>query len=178
MCFGCLCSGHRSKDCDRRLTCKDCGQNHPTLLHIAGRSGASTGSEHSKDSILSILPIQVKSITGNKVIQTYAFLDPGSTTTFCSEHLMQRLNITGRKTSFLLRTMGQEKVVSTCALNGLEVVVEVAGLGSNNFYSLPEVLTQNKMPVTTRTLSHRKNCKSGHIFLMCRFPALMFTLTC
>lgn len=25
LCFGCLCSGHRSKDCDRRLTCKDCG---------------------------------------------------------------------------------------------------------------------------------------------------------
>lgn len=169
MCFGCLCSGHRSKDCDRRLTCKDCGQNHPTVLHISGRPRTSTGSEHSKetanvkppasetcghtgagreDSILSIVPVQVKSSMGNKVIQTYAFLDPGSTATFCSEHLMQRLNITGRKTSFLLRTMGQQRVVSSSALNGLEV----AGLGSNSFYSLPEVLTQNKMPVTTSNI--------------------------
>lgn len=81
---------------------------------------------------------------GSKIIQTYAFLDPGSMATFCSEHPMQRLNITGKKTSPLLCTMGREKVVSTSALNDLEV----AGLGSNSFYSLPEVLTQNEMPVT------------------------------
>ena len=37
MCFGCLCSGHMSKDCTRRLTCKECGQNHPTVLHISKR---------------------------------------------------------------------------------------------------------------------------------------------
>ena len=169
MCFGCLCSGHMSKNCDRRLTCKECGQSHPTVLHISGKTRTSTGSEHTKgtahvnqpvsetcghtgagqeDSILSILPVQIKSIRGSKIIQTYAFLDPGSTATFCSEHLMQRLNITGRKASFLLRTMGQEKVVPTSALNGLEV----AGLGSNSFYSLPEVLTQDKMPVTTSNI--------------------------
>lgn len=51
---------------------------------------------------------------------------------------MQELNINGRKADFLLRTMGQEKVVSTNALNGQEV----SGLDSNFFYSLPEVLTQ------------------------------------
>ena len=67
----------------------------------------------------SILPVQVKSIKGDKTIKTYAFLDPGSTATFCSEHLMQRLNINGRRTNFLLRTMGQEKVVSTHAVTAL-----------------------------------------------------------
>ena len=169
MCFGCLCSGHMSKDCDRRLICKECGRNHPTVLHISERPRTNTENEHSKekgyvkapssetcghtgagkeDSILSILPIQVKSIKGDKIIQTYAFLDPGSTATFCSEHLMQKLNIDGRITNFLLRTMGQEKVVFAHALNGLEV----AGLDSNQFYSLPEVLTQRKMPVTTNNI--------------------------
>lgn len=49
-----------------------------------------------------------------------------------------------RKTNVLLRTMGQERVVSTHACSGLEV----AKLDSNHFYSLPEVLTQSKMPVT------------------------------
>lgn len=44
--------------------------------------------------------------------------------------------------------MRQEKVVSTHALNGLEV----AGLDSNHFYSLPEVLTQRKMPVTPNNI--------------------------
>lgn len=169
MCFGCLCSGHMSKDCDRRITCKECGKNHPTVLHISEKPRTSTERGHSKatghgkppssetcghtgageeDSILSILPIQVKSIKGDKIIQTYAFLDPGSTATFCSEDLMQRLNINGRRTNFLLRTMGQEKIVSTHALNGLEV----ASLDSNHFYSLPEVLTQRQMPVTPNNI--------------------------
>ena len=44
--------------------------------------------------------------------------------------------------------MGQEKVVSTHALSGLEV----AGLNSNHFYSLPEVLTHRKMPVTPNNI--------------------------
>ena len=85
---------------------------------------------------MSILLIQVKSIKGDKIVQTYAFLYPVSTAPFCSEHLTQRLSIDGRKTNFLL--------VSMRALSGLEV----AGLDSNHFYSLPEVLTQRKMPVT------------------------------
>lgn len=69
---------------------------------------------------------------------------------------MQRLGIAGRKTSFLLRTIGQERVVSSCALDGLVV----AGLGSDNFYSLSEVL------------SHRKNLKGGHTSRKCKFSVL------
>lgn len=79
-------------------------------------------------------------IIDSKMIQTNAFLDPGSIATLCSDHLMQRLNVVGRKTNVLLCTMGQERVVSTHALSGLEV----AELDNNHFYSLPEVLTQSK----------------------------------
>lgn len=97
-----------------------CKQNHPTVLHInkemasetlepvpishttCGRTGAG------KDrGMLSVVPVKVKSAKGNYVVQTYAFLDPGSTGTFCSEKLMQRLNLHGRRTQVLLRTMGQ-----------------------------------------------------------------------
>ncbi|KAL4009415.1 hypothetical protein ACER0C_003267 [Sarotherodon galilaeus] len=58
---------------------------------------------------------------------------------------MQNLNLVGKRTHFLLQTMGQEKVVSAHSLTGLEV----SGLGSNAFYELPEILTQERMPVTT-----------------------------
>lgn len=33
LCFGCLKSGHRSKDCERRETCDTCEKRHPTCLH-------------------------------------------------------------------------------------------------------------------------------------------------
>ncbi len=33
-CFACLCVGHKSKDCRKRLSCKVCSMKHPTILHI------------------------------------------------------------------------------------------------------------------------------------------------
>lgn len=90
----------------------------------------------------------VKSVQGNCIIKTYAFLDPGSSATFCSKDLMQRLSITGRRTSFLLSTVGQETVVPAYSITGLEV----AELDSNSFYSLPEVLMQKKMAFTTNDI--------------------------
>ena len=62
---------------------------------------------------------------------------------------MQKLNITGRRTNFLLSTMGQEAVVPAYSLTGLEV----AELDGNDFHILPEVLTQRKMPVTAENMA-------------------------
>ena len=152
-----------SRDCERRMTCKVCGQTHPTVLHIKRQTTAwqQEPSDHPSSlktcghtgagedrCVLSILPVKVKSAKGNHIIETYAFLDPGSSATFCSQHLMQRLNVTGRRTSFLLRTMGQETVVPTYSLTGLDV----SDLGGDDFYILPEVFTQKKMPVTTDSM--------------------------
>lgn len=95
--------------------------------------------------MLSVLPVKVKAAKGDSVIQTYAFLDPGSTGTFCSEQLMHRLSLPGKKTQVLLRTMGQTKMTSAFSLHNLEV----AGLESSQFHPLPEVITQKQMPVTT-----------------------------
>ena len=61
---------------------------------------------------------------------------------------MQRLNLTGRQTHILLKTMGQEGVVPAYECTGLEV----SGLETNLFYKLPEVLTQKKMPVNTDSI--------------------------
>lgn len=165
LCFGCLRSGHRSRNCERRLICSTCGQRHPTLLHINRRETANVSIETLNEPeaqapiaspktcgqtgtggdrcLLPILPVQVKSIKGDKIIQTYAFLDPGSSATFCSEQLMQRLNLAGRRTHFLLQTMGQERVVPAYSVSGLEV----SGIDEHLFYRLPETLTQGKMPV-------------------------------
>lgn len=174
ICFGCLCTGHISRTCNKRLVCEVCGRQHPTVLHIKKAdvelepSSESPGVKPStlpqtcghtgagKDRcILSIVPVKVKSTKGSEVIQTYAFLDPGSSATFCSEDLMQKLNITGKRTHFLLKTMGQEKVVPAHSLLGLEV----SGLEENNFYLLPEVLTQKKMPVTADNIATAADVK-------------------
>lgn len=111
-------------------------------LTYQGTCGHTSGKD---DCVLPILPVKVKSNKGDKVIYTCAFLDPGSSATFCSESLMHELNMGGKHTNFLLHTMGQEKVVPTYTLNGLEV----SALNTECYYQLPDVLTQKKMPVTT-----------------------------
>lgn len=159
VCFACLCLGHTSRECDRRLTCKVCGQSHPAVLHFKGRPAwepqgtanlptspktcGHTGAGQDR-CVLSILPVKIRSAKGNHIVKTYAFLDPGSSATFCSEHLMKQLRVAGRKTNFLLSTMGQKTVVPAYSLTGLEI----SGLNSNDFHVLPEVLTQTKMPVS------------------------------
>lgn len=167
VCFGCLCNGHRSKDCRKHLSCKVCNLKRPTMLHVHSKeketsseqakmrpeaangkalisvqsSGLTGAGEH--DCTLSILPVKVKSKKGDKILITYAFLDPGSSASFCNEGLMNRLNLTGRRRGILLRTMGQEKVVDSHIVSDLEV----AGLDTNWFFELPDIFTQKSMPV-------------------------------
>lgn len=108
------------------------------------KSGSSGRSGASRDQcVLSILPVKLKSAKGSRIITTYAFLDPGSSATFCTDRLMQKLNVIGKRTSFLLRTMGQEKVVPAYTLSGLEV----SEMDRKTFIPCPKS-------------SHRKNCQS------------------
>lgn len=75
-----------------------------------------------------VVPVKVKLDKGTKVVETYAFLDPGSSATFCTEALMTQLNANGKKVEILLRTMGQEKPVHNYKLSGLEM----AAMTENN----------------------------------------------
>lgn len=169
ICFGCLKVGHTSKDCRSRLDCHVCLQKHPGVLHIERQDkGTSVGQAKppvslssdstvtfqtcghigagvEDDSTFSIVAVKVRSKLTNKIMQTYAFLDPGSSGTFCTETMAKRLNLRGKKTSILLRTMGQRKVVNAHVLSGLEV----SGMGAEDFIELPDVLTQRTIPVST-----------------------------
>lgn len=74
-------------------------------------SGLTGAGEHG--CTLSILPVRVNSIKSQETIIKYASLDLGSSasSSFCIEEVMNKLNVTGRRASILLQTMGQEKVV-------------------------------------------------------------------
>lgn len=51
------------------------------------------------DSTFSIVAVKVRSKLTNKIMQTYAFLDPGSSGTFCTETMVKRLNLRGGDTA-------------------------------------------------------------------------------
>ncbi|CAB4003248.1 Hypothetical predicted protein [Paramuricea clavata] len=54
---------------------------------------------------LAIVPVKVKAMGSDRTVETYAFLDGGSNTSFCSQDLMKRLNIKGKRTTLSLTTM-------------------------------------------------------------------------
>ena len=167
VCFGCLAkAGHISKDCAKRLQCTICKKQHPSALHIKAKetkeakettlnsmqvsvkADEHTGAGNVQKCTLSIVPVQVKCTKGSKIINTYAFLDPGSSATFCTENLLNKLNIRGKRTNILLKTMNQEQSVIAYMANG----IEVSALNENNFIALPEVYTQKTMPVDTDSI--------------------------
>lgn len=163
VCYGCLCPGHMSKGCTQRSTCHVCSLKHPTLLHIQKKDDSkdkgtkqptvssslvdtATGAGDS-DCMLSIVPVRVKMKKSNHMVQTYAFLDAGSTGTFCTEALLRELKVTGKRTDILLKTMNKEEVVRTSVVTGMEV----CGIDDGVFVELPTVYTQ-KIPVTKESI--------------------------
>lgn len=62
--------------------------------------------------------------------------------TFCTEALVKKLNIRGRKTEFMPHTIAQEQKVSSYVLTDLEV----CGLEEQDYIQLPNVYTQPDIP--------------------------------
>ncbi|KAJ8037714.1 hypothetical protein HOLleu_18605 [Holothuria leucospilota] len=91
---------------------------------------------------LSIVPVRVKSKSTNKDVETYAFLDNGSTDTFISEDLAHQLSVSGPKTKIMLSTLQQEELVDSRAITNLEV----CDLEGHNTLLLPKVFTQKRIP--------------------------------
>ncbi len=160
VCFGCLVKGHMSRTCKNRQTCSVCSKQHPTILHIplneskdqtdSGSSSSNLGKAVSsglvslkteaigcsdKQCTLAIIPVQVKLTNSNHIVQTYAFLDPGSSATFCTDQLRKDLNAKGKHQQILLRTMGQKKPINTLLVKDLEV----CSLDGKEFIKLPDV---------------------------------------
>ncbi|KAL0164586.1 hypothetical protein M9458_040339, partial [Cirrhinus mrigala] len=114
--------------------------------------GDHTGAGNS-ECILPIVPVQIKHKKDTKIIKTYAFLDQGSTATFCTEELAKKLNIRGRKTELLLRTISQEQKVNSYELTDLEV----CGLEEQDYIQLPTVYTQPDIPAKKANIPQKKD---------------------
>ena len=118
-CYGCLKRGHISNMCKKKSTCAVCSRQHPTILHNYNLTNSSThgdpindrGKTMSKKYVpsnvcsststlegagdmscaMAIIPVRVKLKNKSQTIETYAFLDSGSSVSLCTEKLMHDL---------------------------------------------------------------------------------------
>ena len=192
LCFACLKHGHMSNNCKQKLQCQECSRLHPTPLHITRKDSKDETTKASceqqsvssalvqttetfsvtgagkEDCVLSIIPVCVKAQKGTKTVTTYAFLDPGSSATFATESLINQLNMNGRNVHISLRTMGNESIVNTRIVTGLEI----SSMDGNQFVELSEVYSQKDIPVTKDNIPRQEDIDSWPHLKEVRIPSI------
>ena len=158
LCFNCLFPGHIANSCPKNSFCKvtGCEVKHSTYLHpkaTCGPDGLPSEFEESRTSDhptlkkstnaqidvsgagvsnngLPLVPVKVKCAQTSKVaiVKTYAFLDSGSNTTFCTIELLRHLGVQGRETELALTTLHQEDHKIKTSVISLEVLRNFIGL--------------------------------------------------
>ncbi|XP_064635233.1 uncharacterized protein LOC135492610 [Lineus longissimus] len=182
LCFGCLQkAGHYSKFCSNRLTCHICSKSHPTVMHRnqdEDRTGIASGisprvnsgcAGMEKQCAMSIVPVVVKAVNSDIQVNAYAFLDSGSSASFCTEELMKGLNLNGVRTKINLNTMTDvSKPVETFSVKGLEI----CGLNCDTFVKLPVVYTRQMLPVSKEDIPTQKDLDKWYYLQRIRLPSI------
>ncbi|KAK3735155.1 hypothetical protein QZH41_020254, partial [Actinostola sp. cb2023] len=101
----------------------------------------------------SIVPVEVNAMGQDKKVLTYAFLDSGSNTSFCTKELMRKLDVKGKATSLSLTTMQIANKQIECSL----VSLEVTNLSNSNRVKLPMVYSRSSLPVSTDTIGTQED---------------------
>lgn len=136
LCYNSLRPGHYSAKCKLTRTCSvpGCDRKHTKFLHEAvnpspvkqsnedGQSVDHNVERTDKDATVScnttgagivtvalpIVPVRVRASNSPRYIDTYALLDSGSTSTFCSERLADELRVDGETQELTLMTLDKE----------------------------------------------------------------------
>ena len=172
LCFSCLESGHFSSKCSRTSSCKkpDCTKRHKTLLHPpveiqVAQKASSPPDQRNSDKVkvssgfidatntpphknlLPIVPVKVRVGDSRKCFVTHAFLDPGSTSSFASDSLIKRLNISATS-KIEVTTVTINKVKET-RFAKLINHLEVSDLNESDFFKLQPLLSITSIAVSS-----------------------------
>ena len=99
------------------------------------------------------MSVKVKAKGQDKKVLTYAFLDSGSNTSFCTDALLRKLDAKGAKTTLSLTTMQRTNEAIECSLINLEV----SDLSDLNVIELPMVYSRPIPPVSTNAIGTQED---------------------
>ena len=177
LCHKCLTSKHRTPDCTKSDVCevRGCsGKFHHTILHYSNKddkgkpsSSQDTSSSQSKPNstnttsstvvdksvgsgvYLCVVPVIVH--CDGKEFTTYAFLDQGSTHTFCDQGLVNFFGISGTCEKLSIQTLnGVSRNLSTTSCT-----LSVSEFNQHVNSTLPKVYVVDKIPVKSNVVSNQ-----------------------
>ena len=184
LCHKCLSSKHKTRECKRSKLCSVTGCKglyHHTLLHkfattkehppktssedkaVVPVTCGFTKSESCSNSdnshvYLCIVPVRVS--FGENVVTTYAFLDQGSTHSFCKRSLLQELKASGTRERLQLKTI----TGTTNDMDSVSCNLVVSDLDSDSSFSLSNVHSVENIPVQPNNVSvDAEVCKLPHL---------------
>ena len=184
LCHKRLSSKHKTRECKRSKLCSVTGCKglyHHTLLHkfattkehppktssedkaVVPVTCGFTKSESCSNSdnshvYLCIVPVRVS--FGENVVSTYAFLDQGSTHSFCKRSLLQELKASGTRERLQLKTI----TGTTNDMDSVSCNLVVSDLDSDSSFSLSNVHSVENIPVQPNNVSvDAEVCKLPHL---------------
>ena len=121
----------------------------PQSDHVVMKNSVSIAGGSHEYKALPIVPVKVKGRGNGEIITTYALLDNGSTSTWCSESLAEKLGVVGPRIQVSLSTIEKDCNPTSC----LRVSLEIMDMDEINMIELPEVLTKEKLNISTDGLA-------------------------
>ena len=102
---------------------------------------------------LRLVPVKVQCSKSSRVVTTYAFLDAGSNTTFCTDELLEQLGVQGEKTALSLTTLQHEDSLTNCSL----ISLEVSDLDNNYMVELTTVFSTERLPLSKSSIPQQED---------------------
>ena len=167
LCENCLLANHATKDCKKQSVCSvpGCGRHHTKYIHTSPRQNSpmtnqqSAGASNNQIELrncnnntdIDVLVPLVK-ITVNDSIETCALLDTGSTTSFCTQSLVDELCIDGTDVNYTLSTLSNFQQ----GRKGKLVNLDLISADGVNRVKLTNVYVVDCIPVTAKRLSFHR----------------------
>jgi hypothetical protein len=171
-CFGCLRTGHFTKNCKVRHTCQRCKKRHPTVLHDANKevapspekpkpdnhvkSAASLSTDQGHASTTNVVPVWISTVSNPKVERlVYALLDTQSDGTFIEGTVFDELSAPADDVKLKLSTLlGRDVTVVCKRVTGLRI----RGYTSAHYVDLPATYTREFIPLNRE---HIPTCETA-----------------
>ena len=172
-CFGCLRSGHISKECASRHKCNICQKLHPTVLHQTKETNQQeTSSDESNDpqetgvslsicrgssNTTNVVPVWISTKENPQVERLiYALLDTQSDSTFIDENVCSQLDVPREPVRLNLTTLlGKDVSIECQKVRGLRV----RGYTSPQFVDLPDTYTRDFIPLDREHIPTRETAQ-------------------
>ncbi|XP_074649052.1 uncharacterized protein LOC141904366 [Tubulanus polymorphus] len=144
LCYNCMKMKHRARTCRSQASCRTCGKRHHSLLHTEQPppvKNAFVRNPVPGTVKLPIVPVLLKA--NDCQLTTYALLDSGSTVSFCTESLIDRLKIPAEYKRYQLSTLGRVETVE-CR----EISINAYSLDGCSSLQLRNMLSTPSLPVS------------------------------